>query len=185
MAEISAGGTERRKQLVVDRPLQGRMIGYLALFVIVPTVLFFILVFLQGPHQGPQKLIYLLVNLILILILVLFSVVFIGLRFTNKIVGPVHHFGRQLTDIIQGNYTRVLTFRKGDQFQNVAGAFNLVMTKLRGRVQEDLDALKALTSQIESLATTEPEKKQALIDSVQTLRTNKERHLKGSQGRSQ
>jgi len=176
MAEMSSGGPERRRQLMVDRPLQGRMIGWVMVFVVLPIVLFVILELIEHPKpHSNQHLVYLLVNLVLVLMVVLIGLVSVGFRFTNRLVGPIWHFGRQLVDIVQGDYTRVLKFRKGDEFQNVAGAFNHAMAALRNRAQEDIDLLDGIAKALEA----DPAKAE-LVKSVREHQSKKEQLIKRS-----
>lgn len=172
-------GSERRKQLLVNKTLQGRMIGIIALFTVVSSVLFVILQMIAGPKQGPQSFISLLVNLLLVLILVLIGVVYTGLRFSQRIAGPIHHFGRQLGDIYQGNYTRELKFRKGDEFQNLAGAFNHAMGTLRDRVNDDIAFMDDISHRLETLHG-DAAGVEAIKTSLREYRLKKESHLKKS-----
>jgi methyl-accepting chemotaxis protein len=181
MTDQPTGGAERRRKLVIiNRALQGRLVGLLALLVVISSAFAVIVGAVIGPKLGPQNFISLLILLLLITLFVLMGVVYIGLRFSQRIAGPIYHFGRQLTDIFQGDYTRALIFRKNDEFQNLAGAFNHAMASLRDRVQEDISFCDGLAGSIEELTTIEPGKRDDLVRSIKEYRAKKERHIKGS-----
>jgi methyl-accepting chemotaxis protein len=180
MADQPMGGTERRKKLFINRALQGRLIALLALFAVLISVLFIILEMTGGARVGPQSAVSLLVKVVLVLIAVLIGVVYVGLRYSQRIAGPIYHFGRQLTDIVHGDYSNTLHFRKNDEFQNVAVAFNHAMDSLRGRVNEDIDFYKKLIAEIENLSGADSGKKDALIAMLKNYSDKKGHHLSGS-----
>jgi methyl-accepting chemotaxis protein len=175
MAEQPAGGELRRKKLFINRELQGRLIGVISLFVVAAGILMVIWEFFGGPKEGLQ----LLVRLLLVLILVLIGVVYVGIRFSHRIAGPIYAFGRQLMDIYRGDYTRDLKFRRGDEFQNVAGIFNQTMGVLRERAQEDIAFAEKIHGLIGASSMDAPSK-EALAMAIKEYRAKKERHIKGS-----
>jgi methyl-accepting chemotaxis protein len=165
---------ERRRKLLVDKPTQLHFIRLLA-FIVLAAMVAFVIVTLS--HHGGQvnKPIQLIVALLLATIMILIGVVYVGLRFSNKIVGPIYAFGRNLKLVQQGNYTGELHLRHGDEFQNLAGVFNLTVEALRQRIHDDLAFLEKLASELEQLGAANPQTKNALALLIQEQRSLKER----------
>jgi len=131
----------QRKKLYVNKSAQSRMLFFIIGFVVLGLFLFLGLTVLKM-NAGALSIGALLMNLLLALILVLIGVVYSGLRFTNKIVGPVVNFSRNLQMVHRGDYTSTVRLRKGDEFQNMAGVLNQALDSLRARVREDIDFLR-------------------------------------------
>jgi len=166
---------ERRKQLLVDKPTQLHFIRLLAFIVLAAMIAFMIVTW--SHHGGPvNKPIQLIVALLLATIMILIGVVYVGLRFSNKIVGPIYAFGRNLKFVQQGNYAGDLHLRHGDEFQNLAGVFNLTVEALRQRIHDDLDFLEKLASELDRLDAANPQQaKDAIALLIQEQRSLKER----------
>jgi methyl-accepting chemotaxis protein len=172
MTDQIAGAANRRKKLLVDKQTQGHLIQLLVAFALVILVLVLMVVFFAS--HGKAGALPLLVSLLLSMILILIGVAYLGLRFSNKIVGPMFNFGRNLQLVQRGDYTSVVRLRHGDEFQNTAGVFNLALDALRGRVQEDIAFLDKLSAEI---AKTSDGNKDALLGAIKDYRSTKERHI--------
>ena len=55
------------------------------------------------------------------------AVSFVGLIFSHRTAGPLYHFKRIFGSIKKGNYSDRVRLRPGDDFKDVAGAFNEMM----------------------------------------------------------
>jgi len=176
MAETPPGGINRRKRLFVNKRVQGRMIGMIAIFVTLAIFIFFIaqIVFMpQAEGPGSKRIVVLFVHLLLILILALIGVVYVGLRFSQKIAGPIYAFGRNLSFVYRGDYTKSLALRKTDEFQNLANAFNKTLEALRGRVQDDIRFLDKLAQEIGRLPDDCSTSKINMLNSINELKEAK------------
>jgi len=164
---------ERRRRLYVDRALQGRLIGMMVLFIVLAAVLYLILHFLMGNGSIWITLSRLLVALLLALT----GAIYTGLRLSNRIAGPIYHFARTLSKLNRGEYDQELKFRKHDQFQNVAAAFNQTIESIRSRVREDIAFLDTLAGQLEGMSGLEPQTKESILKQIQEYKARKEQHL--------
>jgi methyl-accepting chemotaxis protein len=112
----------------------------------------------------------------LALILMLIGVVYIGLRFSNKIVGPIYNFGRNLQLVQRGDYTSEVRLRHGDEFQNTAGVFNLALESLRERIREDVRFLDEVAAEIEK-SSADGAQKESALRMIRDFRAAKERYI--------
>ncbi|MCC6157660.1 MAG: hypothetical protein IT350_06370 [Deltaproteobacteria bacterium] len=151
MAEV----TNRRSGYFIDRPFQGKFIAVglagLATLAVGSLVLWGSQMssatqMSPGAQSGISVEVVML--LVLILALVVVTVMF-GLRFSHRIIGPIYAFNRHLNWIREGNYSRDLKLRQGDEFQNLMTTFNATQSALRRRTRENIEtldrALRALT----------------------------------------
>jgi len=166
---------DRRRKLLVDRSAQGHILRLLTVLVLV-AMLAFIGIALFG-HGAEPNSVKLLVWLLLATILILIGVVYFGLRFSNKIVGPIYAFGRNLKSVQQGDYTGELHLRHGDEFQNLAGVFNLTVESLRQRINDDIDFCDRLVADLDGLVVQNQQAKDALVRMIKEQRTAKERFV--------
>ena len=66
---------------------------------------------------------------VLILLLACF-LFFMGIVITHKIVGPVMVIKRKINDVEQGDFGAYVKLRKGDEFKDLAEAFNNMVVSL-------------------------------------------------------
>jgi len=74
-----------------------------------------------------RKIIIYLSVLILLLGCFLF---FVGIVITHKIIGPVMVIKRKINDVEQGDFGAYVKLRKGDEFKDLAEAFNNMVVSL-------------------------------------------------------
>ncbi len=55
---------------------------------------------------------------------------------TNRFAGPVFRLQRSMKEIADGKPIRLISFRKGDYWQELAGAFNQMVTRLEEAEQQ-------------------------------------------------
>ena len=166
-------GVERRHTLLVNKAVQGRFIGIMALFVVIAAALFFVLTL----TWETGSLVPVFARLAVALLLVLLGVIYVGLRFSQRVVGPLVAFGHALHRIHRGEYCQDMRLRQHDHLQNLAAGANQTMDALRQRVREDMAFLDALAGQIEGAAGMNPETREALLQQIRQCRTAKENHL--------
>ena len=176
MTTQSAGNVNRRKKLLVDRPVQFHFIRLLA-FVVLAVMVAFIIVERGGGHGPGIGPVQMLVTLLLATILILIGVIYFGLRFSNKIVGPIYAFGRNLQQVQQGDYTGELHLRHGDEFQNLSGVFNLTVEALRQRIYDDVAFYNKLIGEVQALGGLDQRAKDELVRLIQEQRAVKERYV--------
>lgn len=134
----------QRKQWLVNPPLQYQFIGVLLFVLLILTigalasVYFALWVTLRtyGLSDNPVAVAQLTtVGLLVTLELLVFApfVVWLGLRMTHKIAGPLVRILSVLRQMIAGDYSQRITLRKGDSLVELAEAMNALAESLRAR----------------------------------------------------
>lgn len=108
----------------------------------------------------------------LILVLGLFQTGFTALVFvicifqSHKIAGPMYKLKKFLQSIKDGNPPTKLFFRKGDNFQEIAEAFNEAFSTVQENHLRDFTYLSEINSYINNLSHVIPEDKKAVISEI-------------------
>ncbi|MCZ7585937.1 MAG: HAMP domain-containing protein [Deltaproteobacteria bacterium] len=145
MAEVH----NRRRGLLIDKRFQSKFIALGIVLVVSLAVGAFVVwsVSLSGVPSaaqdgGADPFTRGIVGLLILILLLVIVTILYGLRFSHRIVGPVFAFNRHMNWVREGNYTRDLRLRKGDEFQNLANSFNAMQNALRKRTRVDLESLE-------------------------------------------
>ena len=148
-----------KRQYIVDKPFQYRLIGTLLCIWAANTVFFTLVLYLlyDGhlnrfydlvPREGLLPLLT-LPNLfaVSILFVSVFGVIVLGiiaLYMSNQIAGPLYRTKKSLARVGQGDLAFKLQFRNGDFLNDFPEVFNAMLERLRRQSVEDLDELKAI-----------------------------------------
>ncbi len=148
-----------KRQYIVDKPFQHRMIGTLLCMWAANTVFFTLVLYLlyDGhlnrfydlvPREGPLPLLT-LPNLfaVSILFVSVFGVIVLGiiaLYMSNQIAGPLYRTKKGLARVGQGDLSFKLQFRHGDFLNDFPDIFNAMLERLRRQSAEELEELKAI-----------------------------------------
>lgn len=166
---------KRRRRLIVDKPMQYRMVrlllgvwGVNTLFFAAVLYFFYRLHLAQFYDLMPRRdvvssiststLVALLVAYLVAFGLV--KVVLIGLYFSNHIAGPLYRVRMALGRIREGDLNVEVAFRDGDFLSNFPEAFNQTVRSVREREVNDLERLRMIEASLK-----EPEKARALVRS--------------------
>jgi len=144
MAHPRASGRHRRRQWIVNPSLQYRFIGILLLVLVVLTIGALASVYLAiwlslktfGLADDPLALALLTtVGLMVTMELLLLAplVVWIGVRLTHRVAGPMVRITASLAQMAQGDFDVHLTLRKGDALVEVAQAINVLAAACRSQ----------------------------------------------------
>jgi methyl-accepting chemotaxis protein len=90
---------------------------------------------------------YLLPAVIAAVLVALWVAIFISLFYPQKIAGPIYRLETDIKRLGNGDLVTPLSLRKGDHFQDLAGAINLSIEKLRERIEK----AKCLLDELESV----------------------------------
>ncbi len=148
-----------KRQYIIDKPFQYRLIGTLLCIWAANTVFFtLVLYFLYDghlmqfydlvPREGVLPLLT-LPNLfaVSIVFVSVFGVIVLGiiaLYMSNQIAGPIYRTKKSLDRVGQGDWAFELSFRDGDFLNDFPEVFNAMLEKLRRQSVEELDELKAI-----------------------------------------
>lgn len=148
-----------KRQYIVDKPFQYRLIGTLLCIWAANTIFFtMVLYFLYDghlnqfydlvPREGMLPLLT-LPNLfaVSILFVSLFGVVVLGiiaLYMSNQIAGPLYRTKKSLDRVGQGDFAFKLQFRNGDFLNDFPDVFNAMLESLRRHNVDELDELRAI-----------------------------------------
>lgn len=144
MPSQSPSKRHQRRQLLVNPPLQYQFIGILLMVLLLLTIgalaaVYFALWFtLQtyGMAGDPLAVAQLTtVGLMVTFELLLFApfVVWLGLRMTHRIAGPLVRIMGAVQQMSLGNYDQRISLRKGDSLTELADAINTLAEGLRTR----------------------------------------------------
>lgn len=124
-----------------------------------------------------QNDLLLFLSLIQFLFILLCFIILIFL--THKVAGPMHKLKNHLADIRQGKEITLLTFRKGDHFQDVAEEVSLFLQTIAQNQENDFEYLDQVASYIENIAPVVPDdKKPVLTEITRQLNLIKSRYKK-------
>ena len=79
--------------------------------------------FAAGPHMITSLLAGLLISLVFTALLALY--------YSHRVAGPMHHLKQHLQNMIDGDFSRDLSFRKSDEFRSVATLVNRLQSRLK------------------------------------------------------
>jgi len=155
MAENTDKKKTRRVKYLVDRKFQSKMIVATVMLVIGAVLLSGILSYSMALHiekndsrkiygsrleaqddivllerlmiVRPIILRYLLLGSVFSVILTLVFMVF----YSHRLAGPVYHLEKHLDDMIAGNFSKELKFRKNDEFKQLADLINRLQNRLK------------------------------------------------------
>lgn len=71
-----------------------------------------------------------------------FFAIVVGLYFSHKLAGPIYRFKLELQRLADGQPTRTIRLRQGDDFQDVAQAMNRALERLQGDEMALLERLE-------------------------------------------
>ncbi len=137
----------KRSRLVVDPPVQFRLLGRLAAYLVVYTITLLHISFAvevfekivladDGPLVADLYLDYLvrqkslLIGMVLILPVLLYDL----LKFSHRIVGPLYRCRRWMLDMAAGKPVREFVPRKNDLMTELFAAFNVLIKACNDRV---------------------------------------------------
>ena len=132
-----------RKQLIVDKELQHKIIRFLVLYSTIISLVFLCVLYSASNYfisklaqlNIDQELVISLFNdvnymafafFILIVIISLASSYF-GLVFSNKIAGPIYNMNQTLDSNLKNNTQKLIKLRKDDYFVNLADKINILI----------------------------------------------------------
>ena len=148
-----------KRQYIVDKPFQYRLIGTLLCIWAANTVFFtLVLYFLYDGHLNqfydlvPREGVMPLLSLpdlfaVSILFVSFFGVIVLGiiaLYMSNQIAGPLWRTKKSLDRVGQGDWAFKLQFRNGDFLNDFPDVFNGMLESLRRQTVDELDELKAI-----------------------------------------
>ncbi len=144
MPKLSKPNYKRRQQWLVNPPLQYQFIGILLLMMLLLTVgalasvyfALWVILRMFGLSDNPVAVAQLTTVGLLVtfelLILAPFAI-WLGLRMTHRIAGPLVRILGTLQQMALGNFEQRITLRKGDSMVELADAINTLADNLRTR----------------------------------------------------
>jgi len=134
----------RRRRYLVNPPFQYRMVGVMLLLLLLQAVAALTSVYLAlwvtlrtfGQTHEPLAVAQLsTVGILVTLEMLLLSafVIWVGIRLTHKVAGPMVRINAALQQMAQGNFDIHIKLRKGDALVELAEAINHLADSLRAR----------------------------------------------------
>jgi len=143
--------SNRRKIYLINPRFQWRFIGFMAAVSVLAISILFLsnVLFFRNMHQealsvglapdnpyfdfleeqqSSLSLVYFGVSVVAFVVMV-----GLGILYSHRIAGPLHHLHRRMQEIAAGAAPSPLRFRRKDQFQELADSFNAMIAKLKER----------------------------------------------------
>lgn len=109
----------------------------------------------------------------LLLILGAVEVLLLGFVFlfsvliSHRIAGPMYKLTSYLQSIRNGEEIRPLSFRTGDEFQEIPEEVNKTIEYILNRSEEEIEYLDEISAYIENISLVVPEDKKPVLDEIQ------------------
>ena len=136
-------GPYKRKQYLVDRDYQLRFVTRMFMIVLAVAAASSLIAtgllwrYMYQPDLPQQTLIYCFISVALTLLVELLLsipvVLFVGIRQSHRIVGPLNRIKRTLEAIGAGDFSQRITLRQGDALEDLAKTINQMAEALRQR----------------------------------------------------
>ena len=133
----------KRKQYLVDRDYQLRFVTRMFMIVLAVAAVSSLIAtgllwrYMYQPDLPQQTLIYCFISVALTLLVELLLsipiVLFVGIRQSHRIVGPMNRIKRTLEAIGAGDFSQRITLRQGDALEDLAKAINQMAEALQRR----------------------------------------------------
>jgi len=140
---MSAEAPYKRKQYLVDRDYQLRFVTRMFMIVLAVAAASSLVAtgllwrYMYQPELPQQTLIYCFISVALTLLVELLLsipiVLFVGIRQSHRIVGPLNRIKRTLEAIGGGDYSQRIVLRQGDALEDLAKAINQMAEALQRR----------------------------------------------------
>ncbi len=92
-------------------------------------------------HTTAEYLLPLLIQTVLAeLVIVSLAAIVLTLLFTHKIAGPLYRLKVMLGQLGEGDFSRSMRLREGDQLKQVAEAYNEAVEKINGKIKKSKNA---------------------------------------------
>jgi hypothetical protein len=129
----------KRRQLFVDRTVQGGIVLRCLLYWATCLATTFVMLFFWSLLTGPARLSWMTVDQLwfqygpafVASILLLPLVVWDLLKVSNRFAGPVLRLRRELKKLARGEHVNPLFFRRQDHWRDMADDFNRVLSRLK------------------------------------------------------
>ena len=112
-------------------------------------------------YKGTMFILFLIIAAVLCLTFVA------SILISHKIAGPMYKMTMFLRSIREGGAIHELTFRDGDQFEEVAEELNETLEYLTNRDEDELEYLTEVATYIENIALVVPEDKKPVLEEIQ------------------
>ena len=170
------GRQNRRRQLIVDKPFQYRLIALLLAIWAANSLFFSIILYyfyeghiLQFYHLVPRSgmvpllsapvLFSVAIGFILLFGMVLVGI--IGVYLSNQIAGPLYRVKLSLERVTSGDVNFDIRFRDRDFLEDLPGYFNKMLQALKDQGSNDIEVLKAIEENL-----SDPAKTRALVQEL-------------------
>jgi len=137
----------RRRRYVVDKKLQTEFTFLMLVQMVVPTLMFGAFIYMVskmylsciqsiiGNSAISDPYVYGILNFLVLsltgfLIVVISLLIFLGIRFSHHIAGPIYRLKRDMKKLAKGEKIERLRFRKTDMLDGIDEQLNIIAKKL-------------------------------------------------------
>lgn len=85
--------------------------------------------------------------------LILFAIVVVSIFISHEVAGPLIHLEKSIQKISEGDLTEKVLLRRGDEFKEIALAFNNMTDELKKKMISDREHLQRIIYRLEDMKT--------------------------------
>lgn len=90
----------------------------------------------------------------------------VGLLITHRVVGPVFVLERHFGTVLDGKYPKIRPLRQHDEFKSAFETFSHMITTVKQRDEEELQALRKILADLDAGGAVPPEHRAALVSVI-------------------
>ena len=83
--------------------------------------------------------------------LILFAIVVVSIFISHEVAGPLIHLEKSMQKIADGDFTGKVQLRRGDEFKEIALAFNSMTDELKMKLVNDREHLQRIIFKLEEM----------------------------------
>jgi methyl-accepting chemotaxis protein len=83
--------------------------------------------------------------------LILFAIVGVSIFISHEVAGPLVHLEKNMRKIAAGDFTGEVLLRKGDEFKEIAQAFNSMIDEIKKKMISDREHLQRIIFKLEEM----------------------------------
>ena len=166
MEQVQEKYSYRRRNIFIDKDFQSKFVLKFCALVAAGAGLLIVVLYVLGQQsmsvafvQARVKVMttadfllpFMLQTVLVVMGVVSIATIAVTLFVSHKIAGPLYRFRQTFRELSDGNFSRQVYLRKGDQLVEVAGDFNHMITVVRARLADAQKALAALRFDVEAI----------------------------------
>ncbi|MDD5492047.1 MAG: HAMP domain-containing protein [bacterium] len=85
--------------------------------------------------------------------MILLAIVVVSIFISHEVAGPLIHLEKSMSKVAEGDLTEKVALRKGDEFKEIAMAFNNMTNEIKQKMIKDREHLQRIIFKLEDIKT--------------------------------